>query len=98
MATRPADRAVAAAPWARPAAEVAAELDVDPRTGLDDASAATRLAADGPNEVRSRRPVSLLQTVLGQLRNVLILVLLAAALRPEVVGDDVDGVVFMLGI
>ena len=90
--------AVPPAPWSRPAVEVAADLAVDPGTGLDDATAAARLAADGPNEVRGRRPVSLLRSVLGQLTNVLILVLLAAALLTLIIGDVVDFVVILLVI
>ena len=97
LTTPPPGRATSS-PWSRPGPEVAAELDVDPLAGLDDATAATRLAAEGPNEVRSRRPVSLLRSVLGQLTNVLILVLLAAALLTVVVGDIVDFAVIMLVI
>jgi Ca2+-transporting ATPase len=88
----------AAAPWSRTAAEVAAALDVDPRTGLDDAAAAARLAADGPNEVAHHRPRSVLRSVLAQLTDTLILVLLAAALLTVVIGDLVDFAVIALVI
>jgi Ca2+-transporting ATPase len=86
------------APWSQPGAEVADELDVDPRTGLDDAAAAERLAADGPNEVTSRRPRSLLRSVLSQLTDTLILVLIAAAVLTAVSGDLVDCAVIVLVI
>jgi P-type Ca2+ transporter type 2C len=87
-----------AAPWSRPAADVAEELGVDPRTGLDDAVAAARLAADGPNEVASRRPRSLLRSVLAQLTDILILVLIGAAVLTALTGDFVDCAVIVLVI
>jgi Ca2+-transporting ATPase len=89
---------VGAAPWSRPATEVAEALDVDPRTGLDDATAAARLAADGPNEVAARRPLSLLRSVLAQLTDTLILVLIAAAVLTAITGDFVDCAVIVLVI
>ncbi|SFE86746.1 cation-translocating P-type ATPase [Blastococcus tunisiensis] len=76
--------------------EVLAELGVDPGTGLDDATAAARLAADGPNEVQTRRPVPLLRSVLGQLTDTLILVLLGAAVLTAVIGDFIDCAVILL--
>lgn len=90
--------AVPHAPWARAAAEVAAELGVDVRVGLGDARAAARLAADGPNEVQMRRPVPLLRSVLAQLTDTLILVLLGAAVLTAVIGDVVDCAVIVLVI
>ena len=89
---------VPAAPWSRSGAEVAEELDVDPRTGLGDDAAGARLAADGPNEVTSRRPRSLLRSVLAQLTDTLILVLIAAAVLTAVIGDFVDCAVIVLVI
>ena len=89
---------VPGAPWARPGAEVARELGADPRTGLDDATAAERLAADGPNEVAGRRPLSLLRSILTQLTDTLILVLMAAAVLTAVTGDLVDCAVIVLVI
>ncbi|MGY1633499.1 cation-translocating P-type ATPase [Geodermatophilus sp. SYSU D01186] len=83
-------------PWARPALEVAAAVGVDPARGLDDAAAAGRLAAEGPNEVRTHRPVSLVRSVLTQLTDTLILVLLGAAVLTAVTGDLVDLAVILL--
>ena len=96
----PSDSGVLArgAPWARAGAEVADELGADPGAGLDDAAAAARLAAEGPNEVTSRRPRSLLRSVLSQLTDTLILVLIAAAVLTAVIGDYVDGAVIVLVI
>jgi Ca2+-transporting ATPase len=65
-------------PSLREAADVAHELGVDPAVGLDDAEAARRLAADGPNELRSRPPVPLWRKVLEQFRDPLVALLLVA--------------------
>ncbi|MGY1704834.1 cation-translocating P-type ATPase [Geodermatophilus sp. SYSU D00697] len=83
-------------PWALPPGEVAAAAAVDPATGLDDATAAARLAAEGPNEVQTHRPVSLARSVLTQLTDTLILVLLGAAVLTAVAGDLVDLAVILL--
>lgn len=65
-------------PSVRDADDVARELGVDPATGLSDAEAARRLAADGPNELRSRPPVPLWRKALDQLRDPLVALLLVA--------------------
>ncbi|RBY87745.1 cation-translocating P-type ATPase [Blastococcus sp. TF02A-30] len=88
--------ALGAAPWARPSREVLAAAGVDPRAGLPAGEAAARLAAEGPNEVRTRRPVSLLGSILAQLRDTLILLLLGAAVLTAAVGDVVDCAVILL--
>ncbi|WP_369375707.1 cation-translocating P-type ATPase [Promicromonospora sp. Populi] len=62
----------------RAAGDVAHDLGVDPTTGLSDAEAARRLAADGPNELRSRPPVPLWRTILDQFRDPLVALLLVA--------------------
>ncbi|WP_336033094.1 cation-translocating P-type ATPase [Geodermatophilus sp. FMUSA9-8] len=84
------------APWTLPVAEVAVRAGTDLATGLDDAEAATRLLADGPNAVSTDPPVSLLRSVLGQLRDTLVLVLLAAAVLTTATGDLVDTAVIGL--
>ena len=57
---------------------VARELDVDPPTGLSDDEAARRLAADGLNELRGKKPVPLWRKILAQFQDPLIYLLLAA--------------------
>jgi Ca2+-transporting ATPase len=86
------------APWTRPAADVAAQLAVAPGSGLEDATAAARLATDGPNEVQTRRPVSLLRSVVAQLTDTLILVLIGAAVLTAIIGDFIDCAVIVLVI
>ncbi len=82
--------------WTRPGAEVAHDLGSDADAGLTDAEAARRLARDGPNEVSLHPSPPLWRSVLGQLTDVLVLVLLAAAVLTAVTGDLVDTAVIGL--
>ena len=61
------------------AERVLAELDCDPRKGLDSQEASRRLTHYGPNTLEGGKPPSLLRRVLSQLKDPMILVLLAAA-------------------
>jgi Ca2+-transporting ATPase len=58
-----------------------------PQRGLSSAEAASRLAAAGLNVLPAARPVPLWRRVLDQLRDPLVLVLLAAAAITTVTGD-----------
>ncbi|OBA83463.1 haloacid dehalogenase [Mycolicibacterium elephantis] len=69
---------VASDPSLRDAADVAAELGVDPAVGLTSAEAARRLREDGPNELRAKPPVPLWRKVLAQFQHPLIYLLLGA--------------------
>lgn len=82
--------------WTRPAGRVARDLGTDPDTGLTVLEAARRLAHDGPNEVPRHPPPPLWRSVAGQLTDVLVLVLLAAAVLTAVTGDLVDTAVIGL--
>lgn len=61
------------------AQEVLEDLGCDPRRGLDGAEAARRLERHGPNSLDAGKRPSLLRRVFGQLKDPMILVLLAAA-------------------
>jgi P-type Ca2+ transporter type 2C len=65
--------------------------------GLDDAAAATRLAADGPNELPKARPPSALRIFARQFRNPLIYILAAAAAVSAAIGETVDAG-FIVGV
>lgn len=65
-------------------------------TGLTTAEAARRLEQSGPNEVRQRGRISLWSSVAGQLRDPLILVLLAACALTTLTGDLTDAAVIAL--
>jgi Cation transporter/ATPase, N-terminus len=66
--------------------------------GLSSSQAAARLAAGGPNVLPAPRPVSLWRRVLAQLRDPLVLVLLAAAVLTTATGDWTDASVILLVI
>src|SRR5687768_18344587 len=82
--------------WALSQAEVAGQQGVDPARGLDPDTAAVRLERDGPNEVPMHAPAPLWRSVVAQLRDTLVLVLLAAAVLTALTGDVVDTAVILL--
>ena len=57
---------------------VAAALGTDPRRGLNDAEAATRVARDGPNELAADVPIPAWRRFLAQFQDVLVVLLLIA--------------------
>ncbi|MFI6445671.1 cation-translocating P-type ATPase [Kitasatospora sp. NPDC050543] len=71
--------------------------DLRPR-GLEDTEAARRLARHGPNALRSAPRVPLWSRVAVQLRDPLIMVLLAAVVLTLAIGDHPDAVVITLVI
>ena len=66
--------------------------------GCPRSEAASRLAADGPNVLPAPRPVPLWRRVAAQLRDPLVLVLLAAAVLTTATGDWTDATVIILVI
>jgi len=75
-------------PWhARPAADVAAALTTDPRAGLSAEEAARRLERHGPNAIREKGRRGPLRVFLGQFTDVMILVLIAAAVVSGFIGE-----------
>ena len=90
-------------PSIKDANEVARALGTDLEHGLTSAEAARRLAAEGPNELRSAPPVPVWRRVLAQFQDPLIYLLLAAIAISLVawiiegqVGLPVDAIVIML--
>lgn len=78
--------------WHSQAAEdVLAQLG-SAATGLPAHEAAKRLAADGPNELKEGKRISLLRMVLGQFKSLIIWILIGAGLVSAVLGDIVDAV------
>lgn len=84
------------APWAREVDELGRDLGVDVEVGLGAAVAVARLARHGPNEVELGRDLPLWRSVLDQLRETMILVLLAAAVLTIAIGDITDTIVILL--
>jgi Ca2+-transporting ATPase len=72
------------------------DLDVDARVGLDQEDAQRRLERYGHNELEAAQAASPLSLLLGQFRNVLIIVLLAAAGLSAVVGEVIDATIILI--
>jgi Ca2+-transporting ATPase len=68
----------------------------DAERGLGSAEAAGRLAAAGPNDLPREPARTLWRSVLGQLRETMIIVLLGAAVLTAVIGDLADCAVILL--
>jgi P-type Ca2+ transporter type 2C len=103
VASRPPEPGLAPAPtpetpWSQPARAVATASGVDPTRGLSPAEAARRLAGHGRNDLPAEPPRTLLASVLAQLRETMILVLLAAAVLTAIIGDLADCAVILLVI
>jgi Ca2+-transporting ATPase len=82
--------ATARTPWAATPAELADALGVDLACGLGTPVAQLRLRESGPNELPAERPRSLLRSVLTELRETMIVVLMVAAALTAVTGDLTD--------
>ncbi len=67
------------APYERPAEVVAAELGTDLKAGLSTEEARVRLDRDGPNELETEAATPAWRRFLGQFRDALVLLLIAAA-------------------
>ena len=85
-------------PHALDAAEVAANVGVDPRTGLTAAQVARRLAEHGPNRLREGEQVSARRILVAQLTSPMILLLAAAAVLSAALGDVTEAVVIAVVI
>jgi Ca2+-transporting ATPase len=71
---------------ARSTAEITAALETDIEAGLSADEVERRLAADGPNQIRDREAISPLAIFLDQFQDVLIYILVFAALLSFTVG------------
>jgi len=90
--------AVPVAPWSLPTAVLGTALVTDIRNGLSEREAAERLAGSGPNELPAEPPRSLWHSVLAELRETMIVALLAAAALTAATGDIADCIVILLVI
>ena len=76
-------------------AAVAGYLDTDLQTGLSGDAVSARQAAVGFNELRETPPPTLWARFLEQLKNFVVLILIAASLLSLVLGDYVEAVAIM---
>jgi len=82
--------------WARTGEQTLGALEVDPAEGLTGGEAARRLEEIGGNDLHLERALPLWRSVLGQLRETMILVLLAALTLTLLIGDVADAAVIAL--
>ncbi|MDQ2693823.1 MAG: HAD-IC family P-type ATPase, partial [Pseudomonadota bacterium] len=75
--------------------QAAARLDATPATGLSDAEAARRLERHGPNRLARKPPRPAWRLFLDQFANLLIIVLLGAAVLSGAIGHLRDAVVIL---
>lgn len=78
--------------------EVIRELTVDPLSGLTPEEAKARLSKYGENKLASKKGKTLFQLFLAQLNDVMIYILLAAALISGLLGEISDAVIIALVI
>ncbi|MEZ5183021.1 MAG: HAD-IC family P-type ATPase [Acidimicrobiales bacterium] len=84
------------APHAEPVAATLDRAAVELGRGLDPAEAARRLAADGPNALPEVPPRAAWKRFVDQFRNLLILILVGAAVLAGLVGDWKDTIVIAI--
>ena len=72
------------------------ELDADPKQGLSETAARTRLAKYGPNELIREHRISPLTLLLNQFKNTLIVILLVATVLSALLGETVDAVIILV--
>ncbi|OHD70717.1 MAG: ATPase, partial [Spirochaetes bacterium RBG_16_49_21] len=72
---------------------VITKLDVDPRTGLSSKQAQQRLLKYGLNELEREKKTPAWVMFLGQFKNILIIILIAAIILSALVGETVDAAI-----
>lgn len=82
--------------WHSLAASQVLELLGSSRLGLTQIEAETRLLKDGPNELLDKKRKTPLQLLLGQFKEVMILILLVAAVVSGIIGDVSDTIVILV--
>lgn len=87
---------VPGAPHADGVAATFHRLGSEPERGLDAAEAARRLSVDGPNALPEAPPRAAWKRFLDQFRNLLILILVGAAILAGLVGDWKDTIVITI--
>ena len=76
--------------------DVTKELNVNPSTGLTTQEAKARLEKYGPNKLKGKPKKSLITLFFAQLKDMLIYVLLAAAVITIFIGEYVDAIIILI--
>ncbi|MFM2105970.1 MAG: hypothetical protein RL338_1002 [Chloroflexota bacterium] len=93
-----ADGSIASRAHTLPAFDVAAELDVDPATGLQGPQVARRAAESGPNALERAERTSLPRLIGEAATEPFVLLLAAAGLLAVLVGEVRDGLLVLAGL
>ena len=72
------------------------KLDADPRQGLSETAARSRLEKHGPNELTKEHKVFPAKLLLNQFKNTLIVILLIATVLSAALGEMVDAVIILV--
>ncbi|MEQ1701530.1 MAG: HAD-IC family P-type ATPase, partial [Ilumatobacteraceae bacterium] len=94
----PPGRSAAAPAYRHDGADVAARLDVDPAVGLSPAEATARLAQHGPNELAAAERTPAWRRLLAQFADLLILILIAAAVVAYLVSGELKTPLVVLAV
>lgn len=78
------------------ARDISQELGTDYGLGLDGGEASSRLSRYGPNALRGQPPRSLLSMFIGQMKDILVLILIAAAIISGALGEWEDSIVILI--
>ena len=86
--------------WKRPwyeqsVEEVSRNLSTDPEKGLSPDEARARLEKYGPNELEQKKSTTVFQMFLSQLKDYMVIILIAASLVSLLVGEVVDSLVII---
>ena len=82
--------------YSKTAEETVQELRTDPATGLSSREAARRLQEWGPNRLADKKKTPLVFLFLAQINDMLIYILLAAALVSALLGEVSDAIIILL--
>jgi P-type Ca2+ transporter type 2C len=82
--------------WHKLTAEQAFESTGSAPAGLTSSDAAERLKKTGPNELREAKKKSAISILVSQFKDVMIMILLAAAIVSGIVGDLKDTIVILI--
>jgi len=72
------------------------ELGTDPELGLDIQEAASRLNSYGPNVLQEKPSRSLFSMLIGQMKEILVLILFAAVIISAILGEWEDSIVILI--
>lgn len=82
--------------FSKPQEQVLKELNVNPATGLSTSDVKTRLEKYGENKLKGKPKKSLISLFFSQLQDMLIYVLLGAALITVLIGEYIDATIIIL--